>query len=161
MGNWAIEKKAAATLILLLLGAGYLAGLANLALTVGLKPEDVKSRYMAKPPAQGLEFLLDQTEQVSREKLAHIAHAHMIPYTLVFALCSFFVVHFRWPPWAKIIFLTVFALSIPMDFVAMALTRYVYSFFYILILASGAVFGSCLASTILWSMGELWLFSKK
>jgi hypothetical protein len=155
MGNWLIEKKVAATLALLLLGLGYLAGLASLTLSVGATPEAVRTRYSAKP--SGMEMALDEAPPISAQKLVHVAHAHMIPYTLVFALLAFFVVQFRWSSRAKIAFLVFFALSIPLDFLGMAGTRFLHPSLYIVIMASGLLFGASIAITIIWAMYELWL----
>ena len=165
MRDWESSRKVASTLVLALLGLGYLVGVAKLATSVGVAPEQVRARYAAKPEptgfAESLTALLDDTPEISREKLIHVAHTHMIPYTLLFGLCALFIVHFRWRPGARIGFMAVFALSIPLDFVSMAATRFVHPWFYMAILASGLAFGACLAITIFWSFFELWLAREK
>ncbi|MDH5638890.1 MAG: hypothetical protein OEZ04_10385, partial [Nitrospinota bacterium] len=86
MREWNSSQKVAATLILTLLGLGYLAGVAKLSSSVGLAPEQVKARYSPKPEPVGLTenlaALMDAEPEISKEKLTHVAHAHMIPYTL-------------------------------------------------------------------------------
>lgn len=161
MREWNTSQKVAATLILVLLGIGYLVGVSKLSSSVGLAPEQVKARYSAKPEPVGLTeslaALMDAEPEISGEKLTHVAHAHMIPYTLVFALCAFFIVHFGWSPRAQVLFMVAFALSIPFDFLSMAATRFIHPSFYVGILLSGLAFGACLGVTIFWSFYELWI----
>ncbi len=45
MRAWAVERKIAATLFLLLLGLGVVAGAANVALVVGTAPNAIEKRY--------------------------------------------------------------------------------------------------------------------
>ena len=155
MRRWPVESRLAATLALLLLGFGYLAGLANLALSVGPDPASVKARYTARPAGEGAD--LDQAPPVSAEKLAHVAHAHIIPYTLVFAFLAFFIVRFRWRRNVRMGFLILFAASIPMDFLGMAGARFLHPSLYLVIMASGFVFGVSIAIATVWSLYELWL----
>ena len=161
MNKWDTSRKIAATLTLILLGIGYLAGMAKLFSSVGLEPENVKAHYSPRTepedPEERMAMLLETAPEMSGEKLAHVAHVHMIPYTIVFALCAFFVIHFEWPPRAQIVFMALFALSIPMDFLSMAATRFIHPAFYAGIIFSGAVYGVCVGVTILWSLYELWI----
>ena len=156
MALWPLEAKAAASLVLMLLGLGYLTGVANIAFSVGLSPKEIKARYSPAEKPKSVEELLSQAPAVDRKKLVHVIHAHFIPYTLIFAILCFFVIHFSWRVELKIFFLGAAAISIPLDFLGMIGARFLDPGFYILIMASGFVFGTSVGLTIIFSFYELW-----
>lgn len=161
MNNWIFEQKIAATLFLILLGLGTLAGAMNIALEVGTAPADIEKRYSApSPSAQSDPMDLLEEPPVTLEKLVHVVHAHLIPYALIFGVISFFILQCSIARTVKIGLLLLFAFSIVGDFTSMLATRFIDPVFYIGIALSGFLFMSIVAVTIFGSLYELW-FSKK
>lgn len=133
MNAWALERKVAATLTLFLLFTRYLAGVANVFVKVGMTPSEVERRYAPAPAstATDLESFLEETPPpVTMEKLIFIAHAHLIPYTLIFALLSFFVLFLSWTSGQKIIFMTLFATVIVADIASIFATHTSFTLFF-------------------------------
>ncbi len=166
MTHWELEKKIAATLVLALLGVSYLAGAAKVFVSVGVTPSQIEKRYgpdiKDDKQSDDLEsFLEEPPGAISFEKLVHLSHAHLMPYTFLLALLSFFVLSLRWSPRSKILFLTVFTLSILGDFIFMFLTRFVAPVFKFGLAASGSLFGLCVGTAILASLYEIWIIGEK
>ena len=166
MKNWDIDKKIAASIVLALIGISYVAGVGKIFISVGPNSSDVKARYSAElKQSENTEdidsFLEEPVGPISLEKLVHITHAHLMPYTFLFAISAFFIVSLSWSVGAKTVFLSLFAISILGDFAAMFLTRFLSSEFHVLIMLSGAIFGLCLATVIFSSFYELWIKSRK
>ncbi len=161
MKTWNLEQKIAATLFLILLGLGTLAGAINVALEVGVAPTDIEKRYSAPSPSEQSDpMALLEEPPVTLEKLMHVVHAHLIPYALIFGVVSFFILQLSFVKKIKIGIIVLFAFSIVGDFTSMLATRFVASGFYMGIAISGFLFMSIVAGTILVSLYELW-FTKK
>lgn len=163
MNNWSVEQKVAATLTLLLLFTGYLLGVANVYMKVGFAPDQIEKRYAPPSDSGGSDlqsFFDDTPPPISMEKLVFIAHAHLIPYTLIFALLSFFVVFFSWPQLPKIIFLSLFALVIIGDIASIFAIHLIHPAFAYAVMVSGGLFGVCVAGSGGWALYEMWLRKK-
>ncbi|VAX24146.1 hypothetical protein MNBD_NITROSPINAE01-1215 [hydrothermal vent metagenome] len=157
MNGWVLERKVAATIFLCLLGLGALAGAANVMLTVGASPADIEKRYSAPTAeAQADPLALLDDPPVTLEKLAHVIHAHLIPYALIFGVLSFFLLQLPYNDAIKVGVLLIFAGSIVGDFISMLATRFIHPIFHLGIALSGFVFISTIGGIIVLSLYELW-----
>jgi len=162
MNDWAIERKIAATLFLILLGLGALAGAANVALTVGTSPAAIEKRY-APPSAeqQADPMALLDDPPVTLEKLTHVIHAHLIPYGLLYGAVSFFLLQLSLVgARLKVAVLVMGGGAIVADFASMLATRFVHPFFHYGVALSGFLFLSFIGGIIAVSLYELWFIKR-
>lgn len=179
-----ISWKVLVTGLVLILGVGYLMGVLNAALSVGLTPglvgEHYRDQRLSPEEAAVLEssgfveapFSLEEEEDdgaeatgeemdheqsITFQELAQLAHVHLLGFSWILLATGGLLCLTRLPETLKALVVGVLGVALLGDILGLFLVRFVHESFAWLTVAGGVTIGVCLGITALRVIWELWL----
>jgi len=171
LSNLPMSAKVFCSLLLLGLGAGYLAALVQAVTAVGVSYEDIQSSLMPDRPMMTMEHGQTSVEHemdlsqlgtsakvwIRTPLLIQTSHTHLFGLNLIAGLVGLIFLFTSLAEWKKVAVLSLMFGGILVDIGGMWLTRFVWPPFAALVLIGGTAFALAYLIVLTVSYYELWL----
>jgi len=181
-----VSFKLLVTGFIVILGAGYLAGALNAALSVGISPAAIADHYGPEQMSEHEAMVMEQTGFVEQEfsfddlddtpepdhdammmgapestaingqQMAQLAHVHLLGFAMILLSAGMLCCLTTWSDGLKSVVVATLFLSLGMDIGGLYLVRFVSSNFATLNMVAAVGIGLCLLAISLRVLWELW-----
>src|SRR3989337_1572562 len=161
------------TVFVITLSAGYLNGVLNAALSVGLTPASVSDHYGGEMLSESEKTILEEkgfveeelnldegedgVKAISLQQMAQMAHVHLLGFSLLLVSMGTLACLTALAEWLKVLLVGMLGLSFLFDIAGLYLVRFVSADFALLQVMTGIIIGVCIAFISLRVLYELWI----